>query len=174
DDQWLQFDIGPPTLISGLVTLGKGDTLKNHWVTRYHVSYSNDSALWYYYIEGINSEIKEFEGNQDKDTPRTQYFKSPFVARFVRIHPTQWNVQIAMRAGLLGCPFNDQCGPEFVRIANNTPCGWLAIYKSGLGLNINGDVCGGRGLNINGDVCGGRGLNINGDVCGGRGLNINE
>lgn len=48
-NQWLQFDVGPPTIITGLVTKGRGDTGRKHWVTRFKVSYSNDTKLWYFY-----------------------------------------------------------------------------------------------------------------------------
>jgi len=57
-NQWLQFDIGPPTLITGLITKGRGDTGKKHWVTRYKVSYSNDSQIWYYYKDASHLEPK--------------------------------------------------------------------------------------------------------------------
>lgn len=58
DDQWLQFDIGPPTLVTGLVTKGRGDGGKKHWVTKYKVSYSNDSRLWHFYKDEQQQEIK--------------------------------------------------------------------------------------------------------------------
>jgi len=48
--------------------------------------------------------MQEFGGNSDRETARYQYFSSPFVARFVRLHPVEWHKQIAMRAGLIGCP----------------------------------------------------------------------
>jgi lactadherin len=57
-DQWLEIDVGHPTLITGLVTKGKGDTDKNHWVTKYKVSYSNDSILWTYYKDANRLEPK--------------------------------------------------------------------------------------------------------------------
>ena len=47
DHQWLQFDVGPPKLVAGIVTKGRGD--RKHWVTRYRVSYSNDSLQWHFY-----------------------------------------------------------------------------------------------------------------------------
>lgn len=48
---------------------------------------------------------QEFGGNSDKNSPRIHYLNLPFVARYVRFHPTKWNFQIAMRAGLIGCPY---------------------------------------------------------------------
>jgi len=50
-DQWMQFDVGPPTLVTGLVTKGRGDSTKKHWVTKFRVSYSNDSKTWNFYME---------------------------------------------------------------------------------------------------------------------------
>ena len=57
-DHWLELDVGHPTLITGLTTKGRGDTNKNHWVTRYKVSYSNDSVLWTYYKDANHLEPK--------------------------------------------------------------------------------------------------------------------
>jgi len=57
-NQWLQFDIGPPTLVTGLITKGRGDTGKKHWVTRYRLSYSNDSQIWYYYKDASHLDPK--------------------------------------------------------------------------------------------------------------------
>jgi len=49
DHQWLQFDVGPPKLVAGVVTKGRGD--KKQWVTRYRLSYSNDSLQWHFYSD---------------------------------------------------------------------------------------------------------------------------
>ena len=57
-NQWLQFDVGPPTLITGLVTKGRSDTRRKHWVTRFRVSYSNDSKVWYYYKDASHLDPK--------------------------------------------------------------------------------------------------------------------
>ena len=48
-NQWLQIDVGPPTLITGVLTKGRGDSKKKHWVTRFKISYSNDTQRWYEY-----------------------------------------------------------------------------------------------------------------------------
>ena len=57
-DQWLQFDIGPPTLVTGVVTKGRGDGRKKYWVTEYRLSYSNDSRLWHFYKDEPLQDIK--------------------------------------------------------------------------------------------------------------------
>ena len=57
-NQWLQFDIGPPTLVTGLVSKGRPDSRKKQWVTKYRISYSNDSQVWYYYKDAPHLEAK--------------------------------------------------------------------------------------------------------------------
>ena len=57
-DQWLQFDVGPPTLITGVVTRGRGDGSRRQWVSRFLVSYSNDTAVWYYYKDASQLEVQ--------------------------------------------------------------------------------------------------------------------
>merc|ERR1711997_228368 len=47
DHEWLQFDLGPPTMITGLITRGQGD--KKRYVTSYTMSYSNDTSNWHFY-----------------------------------------------------------------------------------------------------------------------------
>lgn len=149
-NQWLQIDIGPPTLITGVVTRGRGDTRRKQWVTRFSLSYSNDSQSWHVYkdvtdlekkvdkVFDINTESsigcqyytqqyglihqcivcvstyyvllfmvvywQDFNGNADKDIERYHYLNSPFVARFIRIHPLEWKHHVSMRAGVIGCP----------------------------------------------------------------------
>ncbi len=67
-NQWLQFDVGPPTLITGLMTKGRGDTRRKHWVTRFRLSYSNDSRVWYYYKDAshldpkVRLDVEELKG----------------------------------------------------------------------------------------------------------------
>jgi len=47
---------------------------------------------------------QEFGANSDSETARYHYLAEPFVARYVRFHPTHWKRRIGMRAGLVGCP----------------------------------------------------------------------
>lgn len=127
-DQWLQFDIGPPTLVTGLVTKGRGEDNKKHWVTRFRISFSNDSRTWHFYREN-SVKIKEFQGNVDKDVDRHHFLNDPFVARFIRFHPTDWHRHISMRAGLLGCPYVGECSLGFMRVNDYTPCVENLAYR---------------------------------------------
>ncbi|ESN93060.1 hypothetical protein HELRODRAFT_69241 [Helobdella robusta] len=104
-NQWLQLDIGPPTMITGLVSKGRLDSRKKQWVTKYKISYSNDTEKWHFYRDAPHLDPKEFGGNMDKDIERYHYLNSPFVARYVRFHPLDWQHHISMRAGVIGCPY---------------------------------------------------------------------
>jgi len=59
--EWLEFEIGgPATLVTGLVTRGRGDGRRKHWVTHYRLSYSNDSQRgpWHFYQDAPNQPYK--------------------------------------------------------------------------------------------------------------------
>ncbi|XP_052800250.1 lactadherin-like isoform X2 [Mya arenaria] len=155
DPQWLQIDIGPPALISAVKTRGRGDSKRAHWVKRFMVSYSNDSVVWYKYKDAHHLDPKNewlwtptynasasqlipdqytdegliFGGNSDKSTERTHYLNSPFVARYVRFYPIEWNKKISMRIGLLGCPFIGECPDGFMRVNAESPCVENLAYK---------------------------------------------
>ncbi|KAL8624788.1 hypothetical protein ACOMHN_002481 [Nucella lapillus] len=135
DSQWLQVDVGPPTLVTGVVTKGRGDTRRKHWVERFKIAYSNDTRVWYFYKDAHHLDPKSqwlwspsfnttsshlipdkyseegllFGGNSDKEADRTHFLNSPFVARYVRFIPVEWRKKISMRVGLLGCPFTVLC-----------------------------------------------------------------
>ena len=48
--------------------------------------------------------VEEFGANSDSETALYHYLDVPFVARYVRFHPTHWKRRISMRVGLVGCP----------------------------------------------------------------------
>ncbi|XP_041365441.1 lactadherin-like isoform X2 [Gigantopelta aegis] len=135
DKQWLQVDVGPPTLVTGVLTKGRADTRRKHWVERFRVSYSNDTRLWYFYKDADHLDPKLFGGNSDKNTQRTHFLNSPFVARFVRFHPVEWHGKISMRVGLLGCPFTGRCSQGFMRVNEDTPCVENLAFKKESWIN---------------------------------------
>ncbi|BFZ05340.1 hypothetical protein BsWGS_08379 [Bradybaena similaris] len=135
DTQWMQIDVGPPTLITGIITKGRGDTKKKHWVQRFRIAYSNDTRLWYSYKDAHHLDPKLFGGNTDKDTERVHFLNSPFVARYVRFQPVEWKGKISMRAGLLGCPFTGDCSEGFMRVNDDTPCIENLAYKKDSWIN---------------------------------------
>jgi len=58
DEQWLQIDIGPATLVTGMITKGRGDTGRKHWITRFRLSYSNNTEQWTYYKDATHLQPK--------------------------------------------------------------------------------------------------------------------
>ena len=61
ENQWLQYDVGPPRQISGIVTRGHGGwEHRRHaaWVTSYTLSYSNDTLVWFSYRDGNHLDPK--------------------------------------------------------------------------------------------------------------------
>jgi len=132
EHQWLQLDLGPPTLVTGIVTKGRGD--KRNWVTSYSVSYSNDTKIWFYYKDANHLEAKVdnrshshgnyhiFGGNMDIKTERRHYLNVPMVTRYIRIHPLTWRKRIGLRAGAIGCHHSGECGPGFLRVNSKAGC----------------------------------------------------
>ncbi|XP_068225781.1 lactadherin-like isoform X2 [Palaemon carinicauda] len=135
EHQWLQWDLGPPHLVTGIITRGRGDTGRKHWVKAYTLTYSNDSKVWFTYKDGNHLDTKVFGGNLDKHTERRHYLNTPFKARFVRLHPTRWRRAIAVRAALLGCPHKGDCGDGFFRVTPDTYCTENLAYKGKTWVN---------------------------------------
>lgn len=63
-----------------------------------------------------------FGGNMDTGTERKHYLNQPVTARFVRIHPVTWNRRIGMRAAVLGCRHEGECGPGFMQVNDGSAC----------------------------------------------------
>ncbi|CAH8581012.1 unnamed protein product [Heterobilharzia americana] len=127
--QWLQIDVGPPTLITGVIIKSRGDVKNSQYVTRFKLSYSNDTRLWYFYKDAAPLDPRVFDGNNDQVSERVHYLATPFIARYVRIHPVIWRSRIAMRVGLIGCKQKGSCGPGFFRINNESSCVANLAYK---------------------------------------------
>ncbi|CAF4691019.1 unnamed protein product, partial [Rotaria sp. Silwood2] len=128
-DQWLEFDLGHPSIVTSLITKGRGDTFQDQWVTKYKVSFSNDTRLWVYYKDKSQIEPKEFSANNDRDSERIHFLNEPFFARFVRLHPTEWHNHVSMRAAILGCPHQGACFPGYFRVNSEAQCVENMAYK---------------------------------------------
>ena len=55
-------------------------------------------------------------------TERTHYLNSPFIARYIRIHPVTWHHGIGLRAAVVGCPRKGECGPGFLKLNDASGC----------------------------------------------------
>ncbi len=129
EHQWLQFDLGPPARITGVVTRGQGDKPRR-FVTSYTLSYSNDSSTWHPYKEEANNlDPRVFRGNSDASSERRHFLSHPVTARFLRVHPVTWHRRIGMRAAVIGCPHRGPgCQPGFMQVNRGAPCGEGGIF----------------------------------------------
>ena len=64
-------------------------------------SFPNKLA-WHFQIV-FNCFTQDFDGVSDENTPVTRMFPHPVFAESIRINPTAWNVEIALRFEVLGC-----------------------------------------------------------------------
>ncbi|KAH9285390.1 Lactadherin [Echinococcus granulosus] len=135
--QWYQIDLGPPTLITGIVLRPRGDSKWQQYVTLFKLSYSNDSLLWFFYKDAAHLDQRVFTGNTQTLTERVHYLAATVVARYVRIHPISWRGRIAMRVGLLGCRQRGNCEPGFFRINNKSSCVPNLAYKKDAWMSNN-------------------------------------
>uniref|UniRef100_A0A5K3FEA4 Lactadherin n=1 Tax=Mesocestoides corti TaxID=53468 RepID=A0A5K3FEA4_MESCO len=137
--QWFQIDLGPPTLVTGVVLRPRGDGKWQQYVTLFKLSYSNDSLLWFFYKDAPHLDQRVFAGNTQTLSERVHYLASPVVARYIRIHPISWKGRIAMRVGLLGCRHKGNCGSGFFRINDKSSCVANLAYKKDAWMSGNPD-----------------------------------
>ncbi|XP_071497188.1 uncharacterized protein [Diadema antillarum] len=97
-NQWIQVDMGEVTIFSGLQTQGSLDD--DHWVETYQVAYSNDTSSWTYVQEKCGDQ--NFTANSNKNGMKLNMFEEVY-ARYIRIYPKTWNIEIGLRFEILGC-----------------------------------------------------------------------
>ncbi|XP_065064807.1 zinc metalloproteinase nas-13-like isoform X3 [Rhopilema esculentum] len=102
EKQYLQIDIGNLSLVDSVMTQGL-DTPVPHFVKKFYVSYSEDNKLWNNVVGASFWAIKEFEANKDGKSKVKNEFKPPIVARYIKIHPIEWENHICLRAELKIC-----------------------------------------------------------------------
>lgn len=100
-NQYIQVELKDPSLIRGIVTQGRHGCCKQ-WIKKYRVLYSLDCKN-FTAVGDHNSTDAFFKGNSDEDTPETNMFECPVIAKCIRINPIEWNHHISMRFDLMGC-----------------------------------------------------------------------
>ncbi|KAL9968117.1 hypothetical protein ACROYT_G026449 [Oculina patagonica] len=103
-NQWIQIDLESFTKVTRIVTQGRN--AYNQWVTKYKLQYSEDGVTFHYYQLPGQSSPKEFDANQDSDTPVSHQLSPPINARYVKLRPSAWHNHISMRMELYGCKEN--------------------------------------------------------------------
>ncbi|KAK5925006.1 hypothetical protein CgunFtcFv8_017569 [Champsocephalus gunnari] len=103
---WIQVDLQRPTLLHGVQTQGVSSKLRDKYIALFNVSYSLDQETWTTYRGNRTKRNKLFYGNMDSSTVKNNPFIPPFVARYVRIQPVNYEQKPALRLELLGCDLN--------------------------------------------------------------------
>ncbi|XP_078379524.1 uncharacterized protein LOC144662558 [Oculina patagonica] len=100
--QFLQVNFTSVVKIRRISTQGKG----NAFVTRFSLYYSYDGVIWKSYKEG--SKPKEFAANTNADSAQMIALPIPIEAVFIRLNPTGWHKNIALRVEFYGCVLSQQ------------------------------------------------------------------
>lgn len=96
--QYVEFDFLEPRNLTGVTTKGG----EGAWTTAYEIFYSNDRRQWNPVIDEDGNE-REFLGNFDTHSRKTNLFEKPLHARYLKIQPTKWHEHVALKVEPLGC-----------------------------------------------------------------------
>ncbi|XP_038059522.1 lactadherin-like [Patiria miniata] len=102
EGSWIKVDLVQSTVVSGVVTQG----YYVGFVTHFMVAYQNQPPSAYEYLTDGNGNKKVFTGSTVPGTPVTNLFNESVLATEVRIEPTAWDSNVALRLELLGCPLD--------------------------------------------------------------------
>ncbi|CAF3869280.1 unnamed protein product [Rotaria magnacalcarata] len=101
-DQYLSINLGARYYVTGVATQGR--RAAREYVTRYNIMYSDNGHNWFQYTNE-DKIIVNFVGNRNDNGIVRNNFSDPFIARYIRFNPRQWNNFISMRVEVYGCPF---------------------------------------------------------------------
>lgn len=131
--QCLEINLGDLAEVHAVIVQGRFDG--EEWVEEYTIDLTVDGVNWNSYCEGGKSP-KKFQGNTDADSSVIGDLQLPSRARAVRIRPTKWIGQIAMRVELVGKARQvPKRGDTSVRLINDRPS-----WALNAGLNQTGDM----------------------------------
>ncbi|CDW78828.1 galactose-binding domain-containing protein [Stylonychia lemnae] len=88
--QWIQVCLMTPRYVTSVSIQGRQN--KEQWVTKFKIMYSVDGVQWQYHENG-----REFAGSVDQFTIVHHKFEDFFLARTVRILPTEWKEEMSMK-----------------------------------------------------------------------------
>ncbi|XP_077973562.1 lactadherin-like [Styela clava] len=91
--EWLQTDLGKPTMVGGVISQGRHDS--DEWIKTFTISCGHYSST----LESIHESgsTKVFTANRDRDTKVTNMFPSPISCRYIRVNPQSWHGHVSLR-----------------------------------------------------------------------------
>ncbi|XP_031980102.1 coagulation factor VIII [Corvus moneduloides] len=103
---WIQVDLLHAMIIHGIKTQGARQKFSSFYISQFVVFYSLDGRRWKTYKGNATSTQMLFFGNVDATGVKENRFNPPIVARYLRVHPTHYNIRPTLRMELLGCDLN--------------------------------------------------------------------
>ena len=133
--QYAQVDFGKLQYITGLETKGLADPKLAYWVTKYQISWSRDNSNWFPYRDA--GATTSHWGNRAQTRGVTHEFRSPFWARYIRIHVNGYeNGGIGLQAQFHGYTAghpstlsNPSVHPQFRQARFKTCPSGIFLYK---------------------------------------------
>ncbi|XP_075052475.1 coagulation factor V [Mixophyes fleayi] len=108
---WIQVDLQKIFLISGIQTQGANKYFSQYYITQFFVVYSKDKKKWTTFRGNSTVLHKLFDGNVDSTSIKENLFDPPIAARYIRVYPTKFFNQLALRMELLGCEIQGCSAP---------------------------------------------------------------
>eukprot|EP00057_Strongylocentrotus_purpuratus_P018234 XP_011672708.1 PREDICTED: lactadherin-like [Strongylocentrotus purpuratus] len=99
-NRWMKVDLGKDCNVTGVITQGSPNGPRRY--TAFLISYSLDNNVWTFALERECGSRKTYPGNFDGSSLLTILFPKPVRARYIRVHPTQWNQGGGLRLEILG------------------------------------------------------------------------
>ncbi|KAM4044098.1 coagulation factor V [Anomaloglossus baeobatrachus] len=108
---WIQVDLQKVFLLSGIQTQGASKIFTQYYIKEFFVAYSKDNRRWNVFKGNSTATHKLFEGNSDSHSIKENLFDPPIPARYIRVFPTRFENQPALRMELLGCELQGCSAP---------------------------------------------------------------
>ncbi|XP_071785963.1 uncharacterized protein [Asterias amurensis] len=130
-DQWIQVDLPSDNLwVSGVMTQGFGNEDINMWVREFYVGYQVGVGTFNPVLNSAGA-THTFTGNYDSHTIVTNYLDAPVSTDAIRIYPTDFENNMALRFELLVCEGHPECFTD----ANGTD------YRGTVHQTVSGTTC---------------------------------
>lgn len=104
-NEWIQVSFKAQSIVRSIWTQGRFESNccnQSDWVTEYRVQFSQDGLSWQKYKDQSGNDLY-FRANTDPDKIVKNDLPSPVITKYIRISPTAWHGNIALRLEIKGC-----------------------------------------------------------------------
>nr|XP_022328496.1 hemicentin-1-like isoform X1 [Crassostrea virginica] len=116
-NEWIQVKFKAQSVVRSIWTQGRFESNccnQSDWTTEFKVQFSQDGVVWHKYKDQsgndlLNPQIRRsknnlyFRANSDSDTVVKNDLPYPLITKYIRIYPTAWHGDIALRLDIKGC-----------------------------------------------------------------------